>query len=306
MASLTVFFRSVASHFPNSLASMIVLSFHTASPGELSHKWKFKQETLSAKLFDRLTSSASSNRRVRRFTLTAAVITLLQQLGAMSPTLQRLFLHIAQPTVFGGLFMIGLLMTRHPLSFIGAGVVTLVGLAVVLRSLTQDRIERNLSEEEATHSREQAAEETDLENGQLSPTSTLAREPKVGLEHEEKETKDDNESNLPLSLALAPLPEKEESFLRSDSEPSLIRESDCSDSFHTNCPLPAAAAEARSSSSSFSDRLRADSSDSFLAGEEAHWASLSDKSDSSGSNGDDQSVSSSEFSYEIRIQEQPT
>jgi hypothetical protein len=140
---------------------MIVLSFHTASPGELSHKWRSKQQSLSTRLFHRLLSSSSSSRtrqRVRRFTVSAAVMTLFQQLGAMSPALQRFFLHIAQPTVFGGLLMIGLLMTHHPLSFIAAGVLVVLAVVAMARSLSRD-----LTEREECHSHRNSKSEVEEE-----------------------------------------------------------------------------------------------------------------------------------------------
>jgi hypothetical protein len=125
------------------MASLIVLSYHSWSPGELSQKWKVTHQTFATKIFHWFAPSGSSRSRVRRYTLSAVVVTLLQQLGSVSPTLQRLILHVVQPVVFGGIFLLGYLMAEHPLSFIGAGVVLLGIIFLIYRAIAEDRSERD-------------------------------------------------------------------------------------------------------------------------------------------------------------------
>lgn len=136
---------NLANHFPTSMASMIVLSYNSKSPGELSHKWKNdNQPQLATRVFHWFSPSTSSRQRVRRYTLTALIIASLQSLGSMSPTLQRLMIHIIQPVVFGGILLLGLLMKDHPLSFLGAGVLVVLVLFYVIRSIKQDQLEREM------------------------------------------------------------------------------------------------------------------------------------------------------------------
>jgi hypothetical protein len=64
----------------------------------------------------------------------------------MSPTLQRLILHLLQPMVYGGLFLLGFIMRRYPLSFIGLAVVVLVITGLIVRALRKDRLEKEENE----------------------------------------------------------------------------------------------------------------------------------------------------------------
>jgi hypothetical protein len=142
--------RNVANYFPQTLASTIVLSYQTSLPGEISHKWKSHHDSFATQIFHFFSSSSSppppSSRRVRRFTLTAVVLNLLQQLGSLSPTLQRLILHTIQPMICGGLFLLGYLMNRHPLSFIALGVVIIGFVVLILRAVWKDYLEKKENE----------------------------------------------------------------------------------------------------------------------------------------------------------------
>jgi cbb3-type cytochrome oxidase subunit 3 len=77
----------------------------------------------------------------------------------MSPTFQRLFLQIVQPMVFGGLFLVGMMMTRHPLSFLGAGVLVLIFIGSIARAMWKDRQERLENEEYLTLQRQEVNRE---------------------------------------------------------------------------------------------------------------------------------------------------
>jgi hypothetical protein len=64
----------------------------------------------------------------------------------MSPTLQRLILHLLQPVVYGGLFLLGFIMRRYPLSFLGLAVLLLVVFGLIARALRRDRLEKEENE----------------------------------------------------------------------------------------------------------------------------------------------------------------
>jgi Ca2+/Na+ antiporter len=131
--------RNVASHFPNALSSLIVRSYHTSSPGEISRKWKQSGTSLIQTLFFNQTSST---KRIRRFTMTALVFSLLQYLGSMSPSIQRLILHLIQPLVLGALFYFGMVLQNHPLSLIGVGALLIAVILYVIYSLRKDEMEK--------------------------------------------------------------------------------------------------------------------------------------------------------------------
>ena len=105
---------NLAQRFPDLLESVIVQSYHTYSPGELSHKWKVSNYGMSYSF----SPWARSNARVRQFTLSAVVISLLQHVGAMSPSIQRVFIHTAQPLVVSAFVLVLMLLVANPLYFI--------------------------------------------------------------------------------------------------------------------------------------------------------------------------------------------
>ena len=139
--------RNVANYFPHSLASTLVLSYQSSLPGEIAYKWKSHRQSFATQLFHSFFSSPQSpNRHIRRFTLSSLVLTLFQQLGSLSPTLQRLILHIIQPMICGGLFLLGYLMNRYPLSFIALGVLLIGFFSLLFRALWNDHLEKKENE----------------------------------------------------------------------------------------------------------------------------------------------------------------
>jgi hypothetical protein len=107
----------LANAFPNLLESMVVRSYFTFSPGELSKKWRISHFSVSSPL----SMWSWSRGRVRRFTVTALTTAILQSLGAFSPTLQRVLIHSLQPLVLSGMYFVFDLLLRHPLYFIPFG-----------------------------------------------------------------------------------------------------------------------------------------------------------------------------------------
>jgi hypothetical protein len=112
----------LANAFPNLLESMVVRSYFSFSPGELSKKWRISHFSLTS---SPLSMWSWSRGRVRRFTVTALTTAALQYLGAFSPTLQRVMIHSLQPLALSAMYFVFDLMLRHPLYFLPFGSVAL-------------------------------------------------------------------------------------------------------------------------------------------------------------------------------------
>jgi len=107
---------NVAQKFPHLLESIIVQSYHSYLPGEIGNKWKFMP---ASGLFGWRYSSRS---RVVKFSLTNVLVRLLQHLGGTSPTAQRVLIHLMQPLAVSGLFVLWVVLWKHPLWSIVFGV----------------------------------------------------------------------------------------------------------------------------------------------------------------------------------------
>jgi hypothetical protein len=106
---------NLADRFPDLLESVIVHSYHTYSPGEFAKKWHISHAGVAPSFL--YSSLARSFQRVKRFTVTALVMSLLQRLGAMSPTLQRVAIHTMQPLIMSVVFVVAFLLIAHPWLF---------------------------------------------------------------------------------------------------------------------------------------------------------------------------------------------
>jgi hypothetical protein len=101
----------IAERFPELLESVIVRSYHSYSPGELSRKWKVSHGVSVG-------STRDSGSRVRRVTFTGLLVAALQSLGSTSMSVQRFFIHAIQPAMMAGVVAtVGALLT-HPLYFL--------------------------------------------------------------------------------------------------------------------------------------------------------------------------------------------
>jgi hypothetical protein len=88
---------------------VIVRSYHSYSPGELSRKWKISHASAFVGS-DRGNFRVGS--RVRRVTFTGMLVGLLQYLGSVSISVQRFFIHALQPVIMAGVAaMIGLILS---------------------------------------------------------------------------------------------------------------------------------------------------------------------------------------------------
>jgi hypothetical protein len=132
----------LANAFPSLLESMVVRSYFSSSPGELSKKWRISHFSASSPL----SRWSWSRSRVRRFTVTALTTMIMQYLGAFSPTFQRVLIHSLQPLVLSGMYFVFDLLVRHPLYFIP--LVALV-VFVVYRVVVEEYHRRGTGSEDA-------------------------------------------------------------------------------------------------------------------------------------------------------------
>jgi hypothetical protein len=100
----------------------------------------------------------------------------------MSPVLQRLILQMVQPMVFGGLFLVGMMMTRYPLSFLGAGVVVLLLVVSIARAVWKDQQENLQNEEFLALQRQEVSREQHVKR----EGEGEGREEKNVLSHQEE------------------------------------------------------------------------------------------------------------------------
>ena len=102
---------NLAQRFPDLLESVIVQSYHTYSPGELARKWKISHGSTFTL---NMNPWARSNARVRRFTLTALFIAMMQQLGSTNPIIQRVLIHLLQPLAVSAICLLLVVFKDHP------------------------------------------------------------------------------------------------------------------------------------------------------------------------------------------------
>ena len=126
----------VANFFPDLLESIIVRSYLTYSPGELAKKWKPK--TGISWLIPILSNFNRNGTRTRYFTLTALFVTILQQLGSFSPTMQRVTIHLIQPIFISALILLFVSLQRHPLYFIIFCVVAIGLLYILIKEILKE------------------------------------------------------------------------------------------------------------------------------------------------------------------------
>jgi Ca2+/Na+ antiporter len=150
LSPLLISHSNVANHFPDLLASIIVRAYHTSLPGEISQKWKVKSEGQSSLLARLLVRYERSCRRNLRLFLSLLLFDFLRSLGTMNPALQKFILHNLQPLVLGALFLLGLTLWRYPFSFVGVGVLLLLGLVPYVFRTRKEQGQDTKSEEGGT------------------------------------------------------------------------------------------------------------------------------------------------------------
>ena len=107
---------NLAQRFPDLLESVIVESYHSYHPGQLSHKWHISHSGYGPSILR--SSWARSLERIRRLTVTALLVSIMQRIGALNPTIQRVIIHTLQPIFASIIFLIFYMLVRNPLYFI--------------------------------------------------------------------------------------------------------------------------------------------------------------------------------------------
>jgi hypothetical protein len=96
----------LAERFPDLLESVIVRSYHSYSPGELSQKWRISHGTTF------VSSDSRVGSRARRMTFTGVLVGMLQYLGSASISTQRFVIQALQPVMMAGVAaIIGLIIS---------------------------------------------------------------------------------------------------------------------------------------------------------------------------------------------------
>ena len=102
----------LAERFPDLLESVIVRSYHSYSPGELSRKWKISHGSTFVGSEGGGGSGVGS--RVRRVTFTGVLVGCLQYLGSVSISAQRFLIRVLQPAVMTGVASVIGLIHQDP------------------------------------------------------------------------------------------------------------------------------------------------------------------------------------------------
>jgi hypothetical protein len=85
-----------------------VQAYHSQSPGPYADIWKFGRDV------EYTYSWWSGNHRGKKFVLSTAIIALFQHIGALSPVIQRLLIHGAQPLLVSAVFFLWMILYRNP------------------------------------------------------------------------------------------------------------------------------------------------------------------------------------------------
>lgn len=218
----------LANAFPNLLESMVVRSYFTYSPGELSKKWKISHFSLSSPL----SRMSWSQGRVRRFTVTALTTALLQYLGALSPTLQRVMIHSMQPLVLSAMYFVFDLMLRNPFYFLPFGaLVFYVGYRIF-----EEKYRRGTLEVEGANEIHPLTSTPSPSLSAELPSDNVKKEPKIPEEVEWESEDQAHESSFRPSSSDSDIwlrgdnPSKGKRKPRADSEDFML-ESEISDEF---------------------------------------------------------------------------
>jgi hypothetical protein len=100
---------NVAQRFPRLLESVIIRAYHTCSPGALTNIWSGTRAPEGP-----WWSPTSGRHRAKKFFVTSLLVAWLQRLGAFSPTLQRVIIHIIQPIAASGLVLLWFPLQKYP------------------------------------------------------------------------------------------------------------------------------------------------------------------------------------------------
>lgn len=136
---------SLANRFPDLFESVVIKSYHSHSPGELSKKWRVSHTSSYMSSMFYGASSFSTSSRVRRTTLSSIFFALLQRAGAMPPAFQRLFIHTVQPIVVAAFFLGWVHIYHNPEYLVIVAVLVAVKLYFVVQEWKRDKEESTMS-----------------------------------------------------------------------------------------------------------------------------------------------------------------
>jgi hypothetical protein len=103
----------LAESFPDLVESVIVRSYHSYSPGELSRKWKISHASANSVSIGN--GEVRIGSRVRRVTFTGLLVACFQYLGSASISVQRFFIHALQPVIMAGVAAVIAAISHDPL-----------------------------------------------------------------------------------------------------------------------------------------------------------------------------------------------
>lgn len=132
---------NLANRFPDLFESVVIKSYHTYSPGELAKKWKVSH----ASTFIPFLASSSIASRVRRATFSSFFFSLMQRIGAMPPTFQRLAIQTIQPMIVAAFFMVLVYIISNPEYLSIVGFLLLVKSYMMYREYKEGTLESALA-----------------------------------------------------------------------------------------------------------------------------------------------------------------
>lgn len=127
---------NLAKRFPDLIESMIILSYHHYLPGEVSKQWigKHGSGNSSSETIDSCWWKTYSN-FFRRFSVSAATVSILKYIGSSPPSLQRVMIHSLQPIVLTAVAVAGYYFISNPALFTIFAVVPLYCLYKYVESV---------------------------------------------------------------------------------------------------------------------------------------------------------------------------
>lgn len=120
---------NLAKKFPGLLESVIIQSYHNSSPGQFLNIWKNHSGR---------SSRMNGSHRAKKFFITSLMVAWLQRIGALSPTLQRVIIHMLQPIAASGLVLLWFPLQKYPELWAVVGLIVLYFIYLVYQSFGSD------------------------------------------------------------------------------------------------------------------------------------------------------------------------
>ncbi len=110
---------NVAQQFPTIMESVLIRSYQTCWPGQMSDKWKYTPRNIW------LDGEDSLGAILRRWSVVALLMHTLQYIGSMPPSLERITIHSIQPLIVCVIVIVWMKLKHNPLWWIAIGVVVI-------------------------------------------------------------------------------------------------------------------------------------------------------------------------------------